>query len=248
MHVRQLIVARPREALGEALRGRRPRPCRPALITCSKLCAGRARRRQPASAPSRGAEMTVPARARDRVHVEGDDAARGDACGGIHGLRIGDRLAGLLLLGHGIGAVGGGDEQGPVRRHQAAQDGAARLHEFRRDHHVDVARRRHQRQDGRLAAAAAAAFRCSRSWRRCAGRRPERRSTGHASHWPPPPRRSSPSARRRPARPWRGWRWRSASPRDAGVEHQAARPREQDAALLAPPLQEGNDGTCAAAP
>lgn len=47
--------------------------------------------------------------------------------------------------------VVGCDQRGAIRRHEAAQDRPAGLHELRRHHHVDVAGRRHQRQD-RLAA------------------------------------------------------------------------------------------------
>ena len=85
------------------------------------------------------------------LHVEGDEAAHGSARRGVHSLGIGDRFPGLLLLGHRIGAMGGGDEQRLVGRGEAAQHGAARLHEFRRDHHIDVTRCRHERQDGRVA-------------------------------------------------------------------------------------------------
>ena len=148
--LRQLIGSCSHKALCEALqRGLHAAPtCRNDGLEARAVegqCAGTCQRAE----HRRGDDRAF--LARHLVLVEGDDAARGNACGGIHSLRIGDGLARLFLLRHGIGAVGGGDEQGAVRRHQPAQDGAARLHEFRGDHHVDIARRRHQRQHGRVA-------------------------------------------------------------------------------------------------
>ena len=60
-----------------------------------------------------------------------------------------DAVARLFLLGHRISAMGRGDERRLVGRHQAAQDRSAGLHELRRHHHIDIARRRHEREDGR---------------------------------------------------------------------------------------------------
>ena len=182
-------------------------PCPPAAITCLEALAREGQRagtRQRAEQRrgDRPCRCSRAARSMSKAMTRraAMPAAAFTACGSAM------HVARLLLLRHRIGAVGGGDQHRPVGRHEAAQDGAARLHQFGGDHDVDVARRRHQREHRGLAALAAAASRCSRSWRRCAGRHPEPRSPGHASHWLPPPPRSSRSARRRPARPWRGWR------------------------------------------
>ncbi len=54
-------------------------------------------------------------------------------------------------------AVRGADQRRAVGRDQPAQDGAAGFHQFGADHDVDLARRRHQRQHGRLPARLASA-------------------------------------------------------------------------------------------
>ena len=97
-----------------------------------------------------------------------------------------------------------GDQCGLLRRDQAAQDRPAGLHQFRRHHDIDVARRRHQRENRIDAIASAAPSRYNRSSRRCVARRRARRSIAPPSPQPRPARRSSRRARRRPARPWRG--------------------------------------------
>ncbi len=66
--------------------------------------------------------------------------------------RIGDAVARRRLLGDREGAVRGGDQRGAVRRDQAALDGAAGFHQLGGDHHVHVARHRHQRQHRRVVA------------------------------------------------------------------------------------------------
>ena len=60
---------------------------------------------------------------------------------------IGNAVARRDLLDDRERAVGGGDQRGAIRRDEAAQDRAAGLHELGGHHHVDIAGRRHQRQD-----------------------------------------------------------------------------------------------------
>ena len=82
-----------------------------------------------------------------RVHVEDDLAARGDMHGVGDRAVVGDAFAGRHLFGHGQGAVARGDQHRPVRRDDAAQDGASSLHVFGGDDDIDIAGRRHLRQD-----------------------------------------------------------------------------------------------------
>ena len=88
---------------------------------------------------------------RQRFHVERDDALGCDAGRVDDDGRIGGGVAGFFLLRGRIQTVGRRDQGGAVRRHQAAQDGAAGLDQFGGKHDVDFALRRHQRQDRRAA-------------------------------------------------------------------------------------------------
>ena len=63
--------------------------------------------------------------------------------------RIARAVARLFLFRHRISAMGRGDKRRLVGSHQPAQNRSAGLHELRRHHHVDIARRRHEREDGR---------------------------------------------------------------------------------------------------
>jgi len=88
---------------------------------------------------------------RQRLHVEGDNAPGRYASGLRHHMGIADPVARRRLLDDGEGAVGGGDQHGLFRRHQAAQHRAPGLHQFGGEHDVDIARRGHQRQHRRAA-------------------------------------------------------------------------------------------------
>ena len=77
--------------------------------------------------------------------VEGDGALGCDTGRFDDRIWIGGGVAGLFLLGDGIQPVGRGDQGGSVWCHEAAQDGAAGLHQLGSEHYVDFALRRHQR-------------------------------------------------------------------------------------------------------
>ena len=55
-------------------------------------------------------------------------------------------------LQHRIDAMGRGDQRGAVRRDEAAGDRATGFHQFGRQHDIDIARHRHQRQHRLLVA------------------------------------------------------------------------------------------------
>ena len=126
-----------------------PRP--PALIMPSKLSRANGNVPDAASAPNRQAEIRLlflfasASMSKAMVRLAATPAASID-----HG-RIGGGVARLFLLGSRIETMRRGDQGGAVGRHQAAQHGAAGLHQFGRQHHVDFAWRRHQRQDRRAA-------------------------------------------------------------------------------------------------
>ena len=92
----------------------------------------------------------------DAREIRDDAAPRGDTQGFEHAGRIRGAVARLLLFGDGIGPLARRDERRAVGRHQPAQDRASGLHPFRGDDQVDVAGNRHQRQDRRPSAVAAA--------------------------------------------------------------------------------------------
>ena len=147
----------------------------------------------------------------------------------------------------------GGDQRGAVRRHEAAQDRAAGLHEFGGDHDVDVAGRRHQRQD-RLAAVARRHHLDVVD--RGAGALGD---AGHRGRLRDPAlalgelRRSSRPARRRPGRPSRGSRCeigRSVAStcggeRPVGPSRPSCQRLERRTPAVAPPLQPADHGACA---
>ena len=89
------------------------------------------------------------------------------------------------LLGDRVDAVRRGDQRRAVRRDEAALHGAAGFHQLRGEHHVDVARQRHQRQHRRAAVRARPAradtARRSRWSRRCAAPRRAPRWSGRCS-------------------------------------------------------------------
>ena len=115
------------------------------------------------------------------------------------------------LLGHRVDAVGRDDERGAVGRDQPALHRAACFHQLGGDHDVDVARHRRESQHRRAACSTA-----RRSWetarrsswsRRCAAPRPAPTSSARRSRNARRDRRSTPPARHRLRRPWRGSRW-----------------------------------------
>ena len=77
------------------------------------------------------------------------------------------------------------DRQRALGRDEAGRDRPARLHQFARHHHVDVAdagiERQHRPPRAEVARAAPARSRCNRWSRRCAARRRGSRSTAPAS-------------------------------------------------------------------
>ena len=137
----------------------------------------RARQRQSAGPRHRTQQHRTEMRAvrlGQRLHVRRDHMPRGGPAGGQQRLRIDAPVAHRDLLGHREHAVGGEDERAALGRHQAALDRAAGLHQFGRDHQIDIARHRHQRQHRLLAARIPPAERTpdNRSSRRCAAPRP----------------------------------------------------------------------------
>ncbi len=90
-------------------------------------------------------------RVRQRLHVEREEFARGLAAGGEQRWRIDAAVGERNLLGHGEDAMGGSDEQRPLRRDEAALHRARGFHQLGGEHDVDVARHRHQRQHRRAA-------------------------------------------------------------------------------------------------
>ena len=62
-------------------------------------------------------------------------------------VRTGDAVAGDRFFGHRQNAMGRGDQHRAVRRYEAAQNGAARLHHFGSNQDIHIPRRRQQRED-----------------------------------------------------------------------------------------------------
>ncbi len=83
-------------------------------------------------------------RLRDARKVGDDGALGGDADGLDHRPAVGRAVARLLLLRRRVGALARGDERRAVGRHEPAQKRTTGLHQFGGQHHVDIARRRHQ--------------------------------------------------------------------------------------------------------
>ncbi len=83
-----------------------------------------------------------------RGHVERHELARGFAAGGKQCRRINPAVGERDPLGHGEDAVGGRDEQRPLRRDEAAFDRACGFHQFGGEHDVDVSRHGQQAKHG----------------------------------------------------------------------------------------------------
>jgi hypothetical protein len=79
---------------------------------------------------------------RHLLHVEGDEALRGNFGRRDHLLGIGDAVAWHGLFGHGQRPVGGGDQRRAVGGDETAHDGAAGFHHLGGDQDVDIARGR----------------------------------------------------------------------------------------------------------
>jgi hypothetical protein len=82
------------------------------------------------------------------LHVEADEAL-----GRLGGVReqlgaVDAAVTERALFRNGEHAVRGGDERGSIVRDEPTLYGAASFHEFRCEHHVDIARQGHQRQHG----------------------------------------------------------------------------------------------------
>ena len=118
---------------------------------------------------------------------------------------------GRLLFRHRESAMRRGDQRRLFGRDETAQHRSARLHQLGRHHDVDVAGRRHQREDRLRARSRSAPFRYNRSSRRSVARRPAPRWTARPNPAPQRARRSNRRARRRPVRPSREWRSRCAA-------------------------------------
>ena len=98
-----------------------------------------------ASAPKSAALITLPASLRDGGEIRADELPGGVAAGVEQRSGIHAPVARSGALGHGVDAVGGGDQDGAVGRDQAALDGAPGLHQLGGDHDIDLARARASR-------------------------------------------------------------------------------------------------------
>ncbi len=119
------------------------------LAAADRRLEGRAREGERGGARERAEQHRAhhaAGRFRDRRHVEGDQLPGGVAAGGEQRGRVGAAVGERDLLGHREHPMGGGDQQRPVGRDEAALDRARRLHQLGGEHHVDVARHRQEPQ------------------------------------------------------------------------------------------------------
>ncbi len=131
-----------------ALKARRldSTPVPPARIASSKAARANGSAPDAASAPNIVAEMTLPFALAIASMSKAMTRLAANSVASRHGGRIGDAVAGRLFLHHGQRPVGRGDQRRPVGRDEAAQHRTAGLHELGRHHHVEISRRRHERE------------------------------------------------------------------------------------------------------
>ena len=165
-----------------------------------------AEHREPASAPNRLAEMTLPLRA--AMLSMSKATRRCEACAGNveHFGGIGDAVARRHLLAHRIGAM-------RQRRSSVVRSGVTSPRMMARPASMSSAAMTISTSPG---AGISERPGCGQSpgrvqdskwWRRCAGRRQAPTSPAHTSRCLRQDARSSRQARRRPARQWPGWRF-----------------------------------------
>ena len=140
-----------------------------------------------------------------RLIVGGDHPACGDPGGGQHLLGRGNAVARGGFLGHRQRAVGRCDQRCAVGGDKTADDGAPRLHHFRRDQaHPHRPQQASEKTPARARPAAGAISTGSKPWPRCAATTPATAGCLHsvtataAGHILDPPR---PTEHRRLARP-----------------------------------------------